>query len=570
MKKFQWLNPTIIGSDEEKATQAHILSLLIWASWGTFVFVFFTALYFNDWKSVGVILACSVLLIAPFALLKRGHLAASSLFIVLMMIITITIIATVGQGIRDMAIIAFPIVFIFAGLTLNRVYFRLFVGLTLAAMSWLAFGEDYGWFVTQPLNYSNWLYLITLIIILLVAALAVDRMAINMRKSLELARQEISERILMEEELRESQELLSLFVRHSPIYTYIKTVTPTEDRLLLASENMYELIGVSSDQTIVGKTMAELFPPEFAEKISEDDRAVVTRGEVLKLDEDLNGNHYSTIKFPLVQGGKTLLGGYSIDITERKRTEEIALASQKLASLGNLAAGMAHEINNPLQVITGLSQRLVRKLNADQIDKQQFLTDLEKLNKNSWRIAKIVRSLLAYSRQSATEFAPHQLNDIIEETLLLIEHQLKSWSNIIIEKELAADLPLVHCDSNNITQVIINLLENAKDAMLGGGWIKISTSYSLENEQVILLVSDNGEGIPAEIKSKIFDPFFTSKDVDKGTGLGLSIVQGIVERHCGEITFESDPDKGTAFTICFPKEPPPLAASNKVPNGRYD
>jgi two-component system, NtrC family, sensor kinase len=153
---------------------------------------------------------------------------------------------------------------------------------------------------------------------------------------------------------------------------------------------------------------------------------------------------------------------------------------------------------------------------------------------------------------------------------LLIEHQLKSWSSISIAKELAADLPLVHCDSNTITQVIINLLENARDAMPAGGWIKISTESSPENGQVILHISDSGDGMPAEVKARIFDPFFTTKDIGKGTGLGLSIVHGIVEAHGGQIAVESDPGKGSTFTIRFPKEPPPLVVSNDAPAGRFD
>ena len=258
------------------------------------------------------------------------------------------------------------------------------------------------------------------------------------------------------------------------------------------------------------------------------------------------------------------------EITERKRAEAGALASQKLAGIGSLAAGMAHEINSPLQMVTGLSERLTRNLNAGEFDQEQFLTDIEAINRNGWRIAKIIRSLLTYARQDFPEIVPQQLNDIIESSLPLIEHQMQSWSNISIEKELAADLPLVHCDSNSITQVIINLLENARDAMPGGGWIRISTACSPENEQVTLRISDTGEGIPTEIQSRIFEPFFTTKEVGKGTGLGLSIVHGIVEAHGGEITIESAPGKGITFRICFPKEAPLKADSNNTPNGRYN
>lgn len=133
--------------------------------------------------------------------------------------------------------------------------------------------------------------------------------------------QDITERIKAERTLRETKELLALFMRHSPVYTYIKEVTPTESRVLLASENFKQMIGIAgSDMT--GKTMAELFPPEFAAKITADDYTVVSNGKILKLDEELNGRSYTTIKFPLAQGERTLLAGYTIDITERRKAEE--------------------------------------------------------------------------------------------------------------------------------------------------------------------------------------------------------------------------------------------------------
>ena len=132
---------------------------------------------------------------------------------------------------------------------------------------------------------------------------------------------DITDRKQVEQSLRESQQLFALFMRHSPIYTFIKSVTPTESRVLQASENFRDMIGVLGSE-MADKTMAELFPAEFAAKISADDWAVVSKGEVLNLDEDLNGRNYTTIKFPIVLGDKTLLAGYTIDITDRKRAEE--------------------------------------------------------------------------------------------------------------------------------------------------------------------------------------------------------------------------------------------------------
>jgi diguanylate cyclase (GGDEF)-like protein len=193
-----------IYENEEDRQLAWILSILIWATWGIYLFVLFTAIYYLDWKLIIVIVVGCALQIVPLALLRRRRLRAGSLAIVLIVLGTITIIATIGQGIRDLSIVAFPILFIFAGLTLNRAFFRLCVGLTLASVCWLVVGETNGWFVTQPFNgeMSNWFYLIGTTIILLVAALAVDLLATNVRNSLERARSEIAQRKSVEEKLR--------------------------------------------------------------------------------------------------------------------------------------------------------------------------------------------------------------------------------------------------------------------------------------------------------------------------------------------------------------------------------
>ena len=144
---------------------------------------------------------------------------------------------------------------------------------------------------------------------------------------------DITESKRVEEALRENQELLTLFIHHSPIYTFIKSVTPTESRVIQASNNYYQMIGIPNEE-MIGKTMAELFPPEFAEKITADDWSVVTKGEVLELNEELNGRSYITIKFPIQQRGITLLAGYTIDITERKQAEEVLTREkQRLANI---------------------------------------------------------------------------------------------------------------------------------------------------------------------------------------------------------------------------------------------
>ena len=245
--------------------------------------------------------------------------------------------------------------------------------------------------------------------------------------------------------------------------------------------------------------------------------------------------------------------GISMDISGRKQMEKAMLEAQKLAALGTLAAGVAHEINSPLQVITGLSERYLRQLKKDSADDDSKVADFEMINRNAWRIADIVRSLLTFARASPDSSEQNNLNEIIIDTLLLIEHKLKSWANVNIEYDLDQDIPDMLCNRNSITQVLINLLTNAADAMPEGGTIDIRTRLDRAARIIELKVKDSGMGIPDEVLSRIFDPFFTTKPVGKGTGLGLSIVMGIIQAHNGELAVESDQGKGTTFIIHFPE-----------------
>jgi signal transduction histidine kinase len=231
--------------------------------------------------------------------------------------------------------------------------------------------------------------------------------------------------------------------------------------------------------------------------------------------------------------------------------------AQKMASLGTLAAGIAHEINTPLQVITGLSESMIKDLKElNLLEGERPERQLNTINRNAWRVAEIVRSLQHYVYPTREQSSEVSLNDLVKDTLILIEHQLKTWSNIEIHSNLAQDLPPFVCDRNKIIQVLINLLTNARDAMPRGGTITIDTSYLPQRETIALEIADTGAGMPEEVRTRIFEPFFTTKVVGKGTGLGLSIVQGIIRSHGGVIQVESAKDKGTRFTITLPVNSP--------------
>ena len=246
------------------------------------------------------------------------------------------------------------------------------------------------------------------------------------------------------------------------------------------------------------------------------------------------------------------------DITERAQLEEQLRISEKMASLGVLAAGVAHEVNTPLTGISSYTQMLLEQANPD--DPRTKL--LEKIEKQTFRAARIVNGLLNLSRPSAADIAeraPVNLNTVIADVLSLLEHQLEK-SNIKISREIAPGAVTIDGYEFKLQQVFLNLLLNARDAMPSGGWLTIATR--LERDEAIAEVSDTGSGIPAEHLARIYDPFFTTKATGQGTGLGLAITYGIVREHEGDIQCESAAGKGTRFTLRFkPAAVQPAAAA---------
>jgi two-component system, NtrC family, sensor kinase len=233
--------------------------------------------------------------------------------------------------------------------------------------------------------------------------------------------------------------------------------------------------------------------------------------------------------------------------------EKTLIETEKLAGIGTLAAGMAHEINTPLQVVAGTTEGLLNRLKEGQeLSHNDLERRLDRISQNAWRISEIVRSILYYARGSTGQVRLNSLNEIVKDTLRLVEHQFKDDSKIDIIKRLEADLPQVECDGGKISQVLVNLLNNARDSMPLGGRLTIQSSYDAQANELVLRVSDTGTGIPEEIRDKIFDPFFTTKPPGKGTGLGLSVSAGILRAHHGRLELESSSAEGSVFKISLP------------------
>lgn len=232
---------------------------------------------------------------------------------------------------------------------------------------------------------------------------------------------------------------------------------------------------------------------------------------------------------------------------ELKLAQKQLAQSEKMASLGQLAAGVAHEINNPLTGILFYAGLLLERKDLDKDLKE----DLKCILEDAERCREIVKSLLVYSRREGTAKNIVHLNEVVEKSLTLIRDQ-KKFRNIHIEKNLSEDMMLLLADTNKLNQVLINLIINAADAMDGEGTITLITYKEKFLKQLFLEVKDTGKGIPHENLSKIFDPFFTTKEVGKSTGLGLSIVYGILEEHGAKISVKRTSTKGTTFIIEFP------------------
>jgi PAS domain S-box-containing protein len=237
------------------------------------------------------------------------------------------------------------------------------------------------------------------------------------------------------------------------------------------------------------------------------------------------------------------------DITERMTLEAQLTQADKLSSIGLLAAGVAHEINTPLAVISSYAQMLSKQMRGD----ARLGPVLDKITQQSFRAAEIANGLLNFSRTSTTEFRDTNLNQVIRDTLSLLEHQFKT-AQILVDLELADELPSIHGNPGKLQQVFLNLLLNAKDAMPGGGRLRVAT---VVNGHVEAMISDSGMGIAPEHLKRIYDPFFTTKTTPKpgdrrGTGLGLSVSYGIIQEHAGKIHVESAIGAGTTFHLEFP------------------
>src|SRR5215831_941717 len=310
---------------------------------------------------------------------------------------------------------------------------------------------------------------------------------------------------------------------------------------------MEQLFGVPRQEAL-GARLDALLPAELAAEIAarqnEEQITGIYKQRLQHQGKTLTMNVSIT---PLVSKSGEHIGRLLLfdDVTQRERMEEQMSQTEKLTSLGLLAAGVAHEVNTPLAVISNYIQMLAKQMPEG--DPRHSI--IEKIVKQTFRASEIVNNLLNFSRTGAAETTNIDVNRVVEDTLALVSHPLKT-SQIQVVKNLSEGLPAVRGSANKLQQVFLNLFLNARDAMPSGGILEVRTNA--HNGSVEIEVVDTGAGIPREHIHRIFDPFFTTKASGRGTGLGLSVSYGIIKEHAGKVDVRSAPGKGTSFHVEFP------------------
>jgi two-component system, NtrC family, sensor kinase len=334
-----------------------------------------------------------------------------------------------------------------------------------------------------------------------------------------------------------------------------------EGRIESWNNHLERRLGVSRAEAL-GRRLDEVLAPELAAEIDARSNGGEDVANLYKLAVRSRSGDVLTLNVAvasLVGKSGERLGRLILvdDITDRVRFEQQLVQAEKLTSLGLLAAGVAHEVNTPLAVISNYIQMLAKQLPTT--DPRQALID--KIVKQTFRASEIVNHLLNFSRTGTTAFAEVDLNGVLEETLALVTHPLRT-ARVSVIKSLAEDLPPILGATNRLQQVFLNLFLNARDAMPNGGMLEIRTSAT--NGSVEVEVTDTGIGITSDHLRRIFDPFFTTKSSERGTGLGLAVSYGIIKEHAGHVQVRSTPGKGTSFRLEFPAARLPAGADKVV------
>jgi len=373
---------------------------------------------------------------------------------------------------------------------------------------------------------------------------------------------DISERKRMERKLQEANEFLTNLIESS-VDGII--VTDTKGNILIFNKGAEDILGYKGEEVVDKMNIRSIYTPGVAKEVMEKLRSP-DYGGVGKLTsfpiahrrkdgELIEGDLSASLVYD-EKGNEIASVGIFKDLRERLRIErelremqQALLQSEKLAAMGRLTSQIAHELNNPIYGIMNTLELLKTEIPPE--SKRRRILELSL--SETQRLAEMLRNMLSFSKPEEEKRKPIKINELVEGILLMMERQMRE-SNIKVETYFDEGIPEVMASTNQMRQVMLNLIKNAKEAMPKGGTLTVRTTR--EDNKVLIHIQDTGAGIPEEIRDKIFEAFFTTKQKVKGVGLGLSVCYGIIKDHGGEIKVESEVDKGTSFKIHLPISSP--------------
>jgi len=359
--------------------------------------------------------------------------------------------------------------------------------------------------------------------------------------------QDVTARKRVEQLIRQSEERYRRLIAVSPYGILVIRA----EQVIFANDQALKLFGAVKADELLGKSPFELFHQDCHTAMRERTRELLGGSQVAPMvEEQIIKQDGTPMDVEVSWAGFSDEEGPAIlvmlrDISERKRLQDRLRKTERIAELGTVASGMAHEIGTPMNVILGRAEYLMDRVSDETVKKglQTIVAQVE-------RITRVMNQLLAFARRKPPERGPLVLRDVIENSVEMFQERLAK-SRVQVEMQLDEACPKVQADADQMNQVLINLIMNAVHAMPDGGQLRIGMVPA--DAMVKLTVADTGHGIPQEVIARVFDPFFTTKEFGKGTGLGLTVVKGIIEEHHGSIAAESQEGKGTTFTILLPK-----------------
>lgn len=366
--------------------------------------------------------------------------------------------------------------------------------------------------------------------------------------------QDITERNMALKALKESEGRFLALIKASPVGIYIKDL---DGHYIMISDTYKKWLGYGGE--VIGKTIYDFAPESYAELCTKEDANLIKQLQVMEDEHEMliidrPSLFVHSVKFPILGADNEIIaiGGMDVDITQRKKNEVQIIQSSKLATLGEMATSVAHELNQPLNIIRMATANILRKIKADKIEKDYLTQKLTRIEQQTVRASIIIDHMRMFGRKSLNESSSLQLDSIVRSTMDLVREQLR-LAGIEVKLEFFDSSPVIG-DRIQLEQVLLNLLTNAKHAITTNPEnAKIITIRVFEESSAsCLTVQDTGPGIPETVLPRLFEPFFTTKEIGKGTGLGLSVSYGIINDMGGSITAENVSGGGALFKICFP------------------